>query len=220
MAEGLPPVDALRAVLDRVATDNFVLLSGDVVAEASLRVQLLTHYVREAAMTALFGRRKVLATQETKPGRPPKNVDYVGGWRRCRRGFCLGLCDWGAPERCGWLPTAVAAGIPWSCRCAWAPPKCCPSSAGHSRGPGWHRPASTRLASGGVACTAAEPAPAHVPQPACCRPAPRGPPCLRVASCLEAAHRACCRLRVPDAAGRAAPRSVAPRRAIARRLVS
>lgn len=79
VAEGLPPVDALRAVMDRVATDNFVLLSGDVVAEASLRVQLLTHCVREAAMTALFGRRKVLATQETKPGRPPKNVDYVGG---------------------------------------------------------------------------------------------------------------------------------------------
>ncbi|KAL4427461.1 hypothetical protein ABPG77_000750 [Micractinium sp. CCAP 211/92] len=78
VAEGLPPVDALRAVLDRVTTHNFVLLSGDVVAEASLRVQLLTHYVREAAMTALFGRRKVLATQETKPGRAPKNVDYVG----------------------------------------------------------------------------------------------------------------------------------------------
>lgn len=78
VADGLPPVDALRAVLDRVTTANFVLLSGDVVCEASLRVQLLTHYVREAAMTALFGRRKVLASTETKPGRAPRNVDYVG----------------------------------------------------------------------------------------------------------------------------------------------
>lgn len=47
-------------------------------SETSLRAQLLTHYVREAAMTALFGRRKVPASQETKPGRAPKNVDYVG----------------------------------------------------------------------------------------------------------------------------------------------
>ena len=31
-------------------------------------------------MTALFGRRKVLASTETKPGRSPKNVDYVGAW--------------------------------------------------------------------------------------------------------------------------------------------
>ena len=79
VAEGLPAVDALRAVLDGVATDNFVLLSGDVVSETSLRAQLLTHYVREAAITALLGRRKVPASAETKPGRPPRNVDYIGG---------------------------------------------------------------------------------------------------------------------------------------------
>ncbi|PSC68176.1 translation initiation factor eIF-2B subunit gamma [Micractinium conductrix] len=78
VAEGLPAVDALRAVLDGVATDNFVLLSGDVVSETSLRAQLLTHYVREAAITALLGRRKVPASAETKPGRPPRNVDYIG----------------------------------------------------------------------------------------------------------------------------------------------
>ncbi|PRW60694.1 translation initiation factor eIF-2B subunit gamma [Chlorella sorokiniana] len=78
VADGLPAVDALRQVIDRVRTDNFVLLSGDVVSETSLRAQLLTHYVKEAAMTALFGRRKVLASTETKPGRSPKNVDYVG----------------------------------------------------------------------------------------------------------------------------------------------
>ena len=36
-------------------------------------------------MTALFGRRKVLASTETKPGRSPKNVDYVGA----RHGFFI-----------------------------------------------------------------------------------------------------------------------------------
>ena len=83
MAEGLPPVDALRAVLDRVRSNDFLLLSGDVVSETSLRAQLLTHYVREAALTALLGRRKVPASQETKPGRPPKNVDYIGALAGC-----------------------------------------------------------------------------------------------------------------------------------------
>jgi translation initiation factor eIF-2B subunit gamma len=80
VADGLPAVDALRAVIDRVRTDDFVLLSGDVVSETSLRAQLLAHHVREAAMTALLGRRKVPASQETKPGRAPKGVDYIGGW--------------------------------------------------------------------------------------------------------------------------------------------
>lgn len=78
VADGLPAVDALRAVIDRVRTDDFVLLSGDVVSETSLRAQLLAHHVREAAMTALLGRRKVPASQETKPGRAPKGVDYIG----------------------------------------------------------------------------------------------------------------------------------------------
>jgi hypothetical protein len=130
-------VDALRQVMDRVRTDNFVLLrcasgvdcsllasqeptctctnmpvvlslpaccpvtpqlcqctnvpashcllappvvcpSGDVVSETSLRAQLLTHHVREAVMTVLLGRRRVPASQETKAGRPPSNVDYIG----------------------------------------------------------------------------------------------------------------------------------------------
>lgn len=126
MAEGLPPVDALRAVMDRVATDNFVLLSGDVVAEASLRVQLLTHCVREAAMTALFGRRKVLATQETKPGRPPKNVDYVGG--------CLPAAG------CRLPPAARAAHSAFAGRAASAL-QIADSAGGHSRcwfQRGWH----------------------------------------------------------------------------------
>lgn len=78
VADDLPAVDALRQVIDRVRTDDFVLLSGDVVSETSLRAQLLTHYMRDAVLTLLLGRRKVLATQETKPGKPPKNVDYIG----------------------------------------------------------------------------------------------------------------------------------------------
>jgi translation initiation factor eIF-2B subunit gamma len=76
--EGLPPVAALRAVLDRVRTESFVLLSGDVVTEAPLRAQLLAHHLRGAAVTALFGRRRTSPAADTPLGSAPRGVDYVG----------------------------------------------------------------------------------------------------------------------------------------------
>lgn len=78
VAEGLPSVDALRQVMGRIKSENCVVLSGDVVTEIPLRAQLLQHQLRGATVTALFGRRKTSPAADTQPGKPPRNVDYVG----------------------------------------------------------------------------------------------------------------------------------------------
>lgn len=52
--------------------------------QVCLRAQILQHHLTNAAVTALFARRKVLPSSETKPGKAPRNVDYVGG--------CSGEC--------------------------------------------------------------------------------------------------------------------------------
>jgi translation initiation factor eIF-2B subunit gamma len=78
VAEELPSVSALRQVMDKIKTENCVVLSGDVVTEVPLRAQLLQHQLRGATVTALFGRRKTSPAADTQPGKPPRNVDYVG----------------------------------------------------------------------------------------------------------------------------------------------
>jgi translation initiation factor eIF-2B subunit gamma len=78
VSAGLPSVAALRQVMDKVKSDHFVLLSGDVVTEAPLRAQMLMHHLKGAAVTALFGRRKTSPAADTQPGKAPRNVDYVG----------------------------------------------------------------------------------------------------------------------------------------------
>ena len=40
---------------------------------------LAVHFVREAAATVLLSRRKTSPASETKPGKAPRNVDYIGG---------------------------------------------------------------------------------------------------------------------------------------------
>jgi translation initiation factor eIF-2B subunit gamma len=78
VAETLSSVAALRQVMDRIKTENCVVLSGDVITEVPLRAQLLQHQLRAATVTALFGRRKTSPAADTQPGKPPRNVDYVG----------------------------------------------------------------------------------------------------------------------------------------------
>ncbi|GAB4821626.1 hypothetical protein N2152v2_008672 [Parachlorella kessleri] len=78
VTEGAPTLEALRQVADRIRTEHFVLLSGDVVTEVCLQALILRHHVTNAAVTALLARRRVSAASETKPGKPPRNVDYVG----------------------------------------------------------------------------------------------------------------------------------------------
>ena len=63
-------------------------------------------------MTALFGRRKVLASTETKPGRSPKNVDYVGAWPR----LCLAGGSGAAPAvQCLIGPLVLWPAPAWLC---------------------------------------------------------------------------------------------------------
>jgi len=78
VGEAQPSVAALRQVIDRIRTDNFVLLSGDVVTEVPLRAQLATHELKGAAVTALLGRRKGSPAADTQPGKVPRGVDYIG----------------------------------------------------------------------------------------------------------------------------------------------
>lgn len=46
--------------------------------QVCLQAQILQHHLTNAAVTALFGRRRVSPSSETKPGKAPRNVDYVG----------------------------------------------------------------------------------------------------------------------------------------------
>lgn len=42
----------------------------------------LTHWAGRAAATVVLAPRRTLASTETKLGKPPKGVDYVGALRR------------------------------------------------------------------------------------------------------------------------------------------
>jgi hypothetical protein len=46
--------------------------------QASLNVQIMAHYVSGASVTALFSHRRVSPASETKPGKPPRGVEYLG----------------------------------------------------------------------------------------------------------------------------------------------
>jgi len=76
--ENLGSADAMRAVADSLTADNVAVLSADVVSDVPLAAVLAAHTVRGAAATSLLHTRRVLASTETKPGKAPKNVDYIG----------------------------------------------------------------------------------------------------------------------------------------------
>lgn len=78
VTEGVGTAEALHQVIDFIRTDHFVLLSGDVVTEVSLQSLVLQHHVTNAAVTVLLSRRRMPPSSETKPGKAPRNVDYVG----------------------------------------------------------------------------------------------------------------------------------------------
>ena len=70
--------DAVRAVAGSIRSDHFVLLSSDLVTDLPLRSLILAHSVRGSLVSTLLYRRRVSPSSETKPGKAPKNVDYVG----------------------------------------------------------------------------------------------------------------------------------------------
>lgn len=72
--------DALRAVsqhLDPVSP-GVVVYPGDLVCDAPLGAMVVSHQLSGALATALVGARRVSPTTETKPGKAPKGVDYLG----------------------------------------------------------------------------------------------------------------------------------------------
>ncbi len=68
----------LRGVIEQLKA--FTILCC-LVAEAFLSaVQALaaSHYVTEATVTVLLKEKRISPASETKPGKAPKNVDYIG----------------------------------------------------------------------------------------------------------------------------------------------
>lgn len=80
VAENLGTAEAVRAVSDSIRTDNFVLLSSDLVTDLPLRSLIAAHYIRGSLVSSLLYQRRISPSSETKPGKAPKNVDYVGAF--------------------------------------------------------------------------------------------------------------------------------------------
>ncbi|GFR40448.1 hypothetical protein Agub_g976 [Astrephomene gubernaculifera] len=78
VAEGYGTADALRAVSGRITSPSFVVLSGDLLTDVPVGALVAQHNLHAAMVTMLLAQRKVSPASETKPGKPPKNVDYVG----------------------------------------------------------------------------------------------------------------------------------------------
>ncbi|KAK9828728.1 hypothetical protein WJX72_001741 [[Myrmecia] bisecta] len=70
--------DALRTVRDKLKGANIVVISGDLVADVPLKAIMATHYVNQSTATSLLAPRKTSPSSETKPGKAPKDVDYIG----------------------------------------------------------------------------------------------------------------------------------------------
>lgn len=76
--ESLGSADAIRAVADSLTAVTVAVLSVDAVSDVPLSALLATHTMRNAAVTAMLHPRRVLPSSETKPGKTPKNVEYIG----------------------------------------------------------------------------------------------------------------------------------------------
>ncbi|KAF6255618.1 nucleotide-diphospho-sugar transferase [Scenedesmus sp. NREL 46B-D3] len=70
--------DALRLVAGQVSAETLVVASGDILTDLPLRALVVTHQITGALATVLLGKRKTSPTAETKPGKAPKGVDYLG----------------------------------------------------------------------------------------------------------------------------------------------
>ncbi|GLC42884.1 hypothetical protein PLESTB_001434500 [Pleodorina starrii] len=76
--EGYGTADALRSVASRITSPSFVVLSGDLLTDVPVGALVAQHNLHAAMATMLLAQRKVSPASETKPGKPPKNVDYIG----------------------------------------------------------------------------------------------------------------------------------------------
>ena len=78
VAENIGTAEAVRHVAGSIRTEHFVLLSSDLVTDMPLRVLIAAHFIRGSVVSCLLYPRRTSPSAETKPGKAPKNVDYVG----------------------------------------------------------------------------------------------------------------------------------------------
>ncbi|KAG2497652.1 hypothetical protein HYH03_004391 [Edaphochlamys debaryana] len=79
VSEGQGTADALRSLASRITSDSFVVLSGDLLTDVPVGALVAAHNLRPGTLgTMLLAHRRVSPASETKPGKPPKNVDYIG----------------------------------------------------------------------------------------------------------------------------------------------
>lgn len=76
--EDADSADALRAVQEKLTTQNVCVVSGDLVTDVSLDDVWQTHVTKNASATCVYAKRRAWNTVETKTGRPPKGATYVG----------------------------------------------------------------------------------------------------------------------------------------------
>lgn len=69
---------AVAQLKDDLTADSFIVLSGDLVSDVPLKALAASHYVTEATVTVLLKEKRISPASETKPGKAPKNVDYIG----------------------------------------------------------------------------------------------------------------------------------------------
>jgi translation initiation factor eIF-2B subunit gamma len=69
---------ALRSLQSKIKSDTFVVLSGDLVSELQLKPIVAAHQLSKSLCTVLLSQRRSSPSAETKPGKAPKAVDYIG----------------------------------------------------------------------------------------------------------------------------------------------
>ncbi|CAL8468630.1 g8170 [Coccomyxa elongata] len=70
--------EALRAVAEDIIGDNIVVMSVDLITDVRLEAIMAVHFIRSAMATVLLSQRRTSPASETKPGKAPKDVEYVG----------------------------------------------------------------------------------------------------------------------------------------------
>ena len=73
-----------------------------------MQAMLAVHFLRNATVTVLLSQRRVSPASETKLGKAPKNVEYVGEREHCSTGYL-------AVTSCSALPSRKAR-LLWTLR--------------------------------------------------------------------------------------------------------
>jgi len=69
---------ALRLALQKIQSSDFLLATEEIVSDCNVAALMAAHRVNAATATVMLGRTRTSPSSETKPGKAPKNVDYIG----------------------------------------------------------------------------------------------------------------------------------------------